>query len=76
MQDLVDLAGEIAAFGCSSAVADVALVDGAIGIVVAPRGRLSLVLAVEFSADGRIAGYELIADAARLRGLDMAVPEG
>jgi RNA polymerase sigma-70 factor (ECF subfamily) len=70
------VAGEIAAFGRNSAFADVALVDGAIGIVVAPRGRLSLVLAVEFSADGRIAGYELIADPARLLGLDLAVPEG
>jgi hypothetical protein len=47
--------------------------DELAGRFEAQRGRLSLVLAVEFSADGRIAGYELIADPARLRRLDLAV---
>jgi len=67
------VAGEIAAFGRNSRFADVALVDGAIGIVVAPRGRLLLVLAVTFAGDGRIASYELIADPDRLRNLDLAI---
>jgi hypothetical protein len=40
--------------------------------VVAPQGRLLLALTVTV-ADGRIAGYDVIADPARLRGLDLAV---
>src|SRR6185437_9361509 len=67
------VAGEIAAFGRNARFADVALVDGAMGIVVAPRGRLVLVIGVSFAGDGRIAGYELIAEPARLRDLDLAV---
>jgi coenzyme F420-reducing hydrogenase alpha subunit len=44
-----------------------------VGVVVAPRGRLIIVLA--FTArDGRIAGYDMIADPARLRQLGLAVP--
>jgi RNA polymerase sigma-70 factor, ECF subfamily len=66
------VAGEIAAFGRNSRFADVALVDGAVGIVVAPRGRLLLVLAVTLGDDDRIAAYELIADPARLSDLDLA----
>jgi RNA polymerase sigma factor (sigma-70 family) len=55
--------------------AGVALVDGAVGAVVAPRGRLCLVLKVTVE-DGRISSYEAIADPARLRGLALAVLEG
>lgn len=55
-----------------SRVAALALVDGAVGIVVAPRGTLLLALAVTVRAD-RVAGYEVIADPARLRDLDLAV---
>ncbi|HEU5421453.1 MAG TPA: sigma-70 family RNA polymerase sigma factor [Streptosporangiaceae bacterium] len=70
------VAGEIAAFGRNARFADVALVDGSVGIVVAPRGQLLLVLAVTVAGDGRIAGYELIADPARLRQLTLAVLPG
>ena len=48
------------------------MVNGAVGIVVAPRGRLLLALAVTIEGE-RIAGYELIADPARLHRLDLAV---
>ncbi|WP_433684607.1 sigma-70 family RNA polymerase sigma factor [Nocardia sp. CA-119907] len=55
-----------------SQVATLALVNGAVGIIVAPRGKLLLALAVTVEHN-RIAGYEVIADPARLRGLDLAV---
>lgn len=49
-----------------------ALIDGAVGIVVAPRGRLFLVLSLTFT-DGKITGIEAIADPERLSQLDLAV---
>ncbi len=52
--------------------AEPALVDGTVGVVVAPHGRL--VLALTFTVrDGRITGYDVIADPGRLRQLDLAV---
>jgi RNA polymerase sigma factor (sigma-70 family) len=55
-----------------SRVAAPAVVDGAVGIVVAPRGRLALVLTVTVE-DDRVAAYEVIGDPTRLRGLTIAV---
>ncbi|MEU7144086.1 sigma-70 family RNA polymerase sigma factor [Nocardia sp. NPDC046473] len=55
-----------------SRVATLALVNGAVGILVAPRGKLLLALTVTVR-DARVAGYEVIADPARLRELDLAV---
>ncbi len=52
--------------------AEPALVNGTAGAVVAPQGRLLLVLAFTV-ADGRVAGYDVIADPARLGRLDLAV---
>lgn len=52
--------------------ADVVLVDGAVGLVVAPRGRVSLVLAFVVK-DGRIAEYSVIADPRRLERLELGV---
>lgn len=49
-----------------------ALVDGTVGIVVAPYGRLLLALSVTVE-DERIAAYEVIADPTRLQRLDLAV---
>ena len=49
-----------------------ALVDGTVGVVVAPRGRLLLVLRITFG-NGRIVGIDAVADPARLRDLDPAV---
>ena len=52
--------------------AEPALVNGAVGVVVAPRGELLLALTLTV-ADSRITGYDVIADPARLRDLDLAV---
>jgi len=49
-----------------------ALVDGAIGVVVAPQGRL--VRALRFSiADGKIAEIEVIGNPARLGELEVSM---
>jgi RNA polymerase sigma-70 factor (ECF subfamily) len=65
------VAEEVTVFGARSRYAAAALVDGDVGIVVAPHGRLQLVLAVEYAGD-RIAAYELIADPSRLAQLELA----
>jgi RNA polymerase sigma factor (sigma-70 family) len=52
--------------------AEPALVNGAVGAIVAPQGRLLLVLAITVR-DDRVAGYDVIADPVRLRQLDLAV---
>lgn len=49
-----------------------ALIDGAAGVVVAPRGRLFRVLAFTFK-NGKIARMDVIGDPVRLRKLDLAV---
>jgi RNA polymerase sigma-70 factor (ECF subfamily) len=69
------VAKEIALFGSAARFAEVALVNGAVGAVVAPRGRLRLVIAVTVGGD-RITSYELIADPDRLRRLDLATLAG
>ena len=52
--------------------AQAALVNGAVGVVVAPRGRLMMVL--DFTIrDGKIIAIDAIADPAHLRQLDLAV---
>ena len=49
-----------------------ALVNGAVGVVVAPRGRLLMVL--DFTIrDGKIVAIDAIADPERVRQLDLAV---
>ncbi|WP_280469624.1 sigma-70 family RNA polymerase sigma factor [Nocardia farcinica] len=55
-----------------AAAADLALVDGRVGVVVAPAGRLLLALRITV-ADGRVAGYEVVAEPARLARLSLAV---
>jgi RNA polymerase sigma-70 factor (ECF subfamily) len=49
-----------------------ALVDGEVGLVVAPGGRLRIALRLTIT-DGRIAAIEAIADPERLGRLDVAV---
>src|SRR5438067_1866320 len=51
-----------------------ALVNGAVGVVLAPRGRLFRVLRFTF-ANGKIAGIEVVGDPERIRQLDIAVLE-
>ncbi|MFD4872970.1 sigma-70 family RNA polymerase sigma factor [Streptomyces sp. NPDC058420] len=52
--------------------AAVALVDGDVGIVVAPGGRLLLALRVRVE-DGRVAAYEVVAGREELRGVEVGV---
>jgi ketosteroid isomerase-like protein len=51
------------------------LVNGAVGIVVAPHGRVSIVMAFTVK-DGRIAEIDVIADPARLSQLELAALAG
>ncbi len=55
-----------------SRLAEPALVNGMVGAVVAPRGRLLFALTFTIE-DDRITAYDVIADPARLRRLDLAV---
>ena len=54
--------------------AQAALVDGAVGVIVAPRGRLLMVLRFTL-AGGRIVEIEAVGDPDRLRRLDLSVLE-
>jgi RNA polymerase sigma-70 factor (ECF subfamily) len=54
--------------------AEPALVDGAVGLLMAPRGRLSRVLLFTFT-DGKIARIDVVADPARLSQLQLAVAD-
>lgn len=53
-------------------LARLALVEGTVGLVVAPRGRLFRALRFSF-AEGRIAGLEVIGDSERLRDTKVAI---
>jgi hypothetical protein len=50
-----------------------ALVNGAVAIVVAPHGRLELALIIAIEGE-KFVGYELIADPNRLQQVELAVP--
>jgi RNA polymerase sigma-70 factor (ECF subfamily) len=50
-------------------------VNGTAGAVVAPHGRLLLVLTFTVAGD-RVTGYDVIADPARLAQLELAVLDG
>lgn len=52
-----------------------ALIDGSVGLVIAPRGRLFRVLRLTIAGD-RIAAMEVIGDPERLRQLELGVLEG
>jgi len=58
------------AFGQLARLARVALVNGAVGIVMAPRGRLFRVVRLTI-ANGKITQIEVIGDRARLGALDL-----
>jgi RNA polymerase sigma-70 factor (ECF subfamily) len=49
-----------------------ALVNGAVGVIVAPRGRLLMVIRFTIK-DGKIVEMEAVADPERLRHLDLAI---
>jgi RNA polymerase sigma-70 factor, ECF subfamily len=69
-----DVVEETLALRRHAAGAELALVDGTVGIVVAPRGRLRLALVLTFT-DERIAAYEVIADPERLDQLTIKLLE-
>lgn len=50
-----------------------AVVNGSVGVVYAPAGRLEIVLALTVGPAGRITAIDVIADLARLRRLRLAV---
>jgi len=50
-----------------------ALIDGAVGLILAPRGRLQRVLTFEFDDSGRILAARIVSEPARLAALDIAV---
>ncbi len=60
------------AFSANARFAEPALVDGAVGIVVAPLGRLALVLRFGIAGD-RISDIDIVADPMRLHALDLAL---
>lgn len=66
------VAEETVVLGRRAHFAAPALLDGAVGIVVAPRGRLTLALTVTVTGT-RIAAYEVIASPERLRSIRYAV---
>jgi RNA polymerase sigma-70 factor (ECF subfamily) len=57
-----------------SAPAALALVNGGVGVVVAPRGRLSTVVTFKIR-DGKIVEMDVLTDPARLRQLRIATLE-
>jgi RNA polymerase sigma factor (sigma-70 family) len=59
-------------FARGAKTARVALVDGAVGIVVAPHGRLFRVLKFTFSG-GKISKIDVVSDRKRLNDIDLAV---
>jgi RNA polymerase sigma factor (sigma-70 family) len=66
------VAANARAFSANSRFAEPALVDGAVGIVVAPKGKLALVLRFSVAAD-KITEIDINADPARLSRLSLAV---
>jgi RNA polymerase sigma factor (sigma-70 family) len=62
-------------FARGAAFARPAMLDGTVGVVIAPRGRLIRALKFTF-AGNRIAQIDVVADPARLDGLDLAVLGG
>ena len=64
-------ARQAVAFGQLARMVRLALVDGAVGLVMAPRGKMSRALTFRFS-DGKISGIDVIADPARLGALDVS----
>jgi RNA polymerase sigma-70 factor (ECF subfamily) len=53
-------------------LAELALIDGDVGVVVAPHGRLYVALTFTIDND-KITGYDVIADPVRLQRLRIAV---
>jgi RNA polymerase sigma factor (sigma-70 family) len=72
MQGALAVAEETKTFGGGARWGQVALVGGRPGIVVAPNGRLRVVLRITI-VDGLITAYDVIGEPAALDALDLAV---
>ena len=66
------MAANARAFSANARFAEPALVDGAVGIVVAPKGKLALVLRFGVVGD-KITEIDIDADPQRLRRFSLAV---
>ncbi|MGW0776303.1 sigma-70 family RNA polymerase sigma factor [Streptomyces sp. NPDC002835] len=64
--------GAMAAMG-RARFTGVALVDGTVGLVMAPQGRLAVVLTFAIAADGAITRIDVVAERGRLAGVEVAV---
>ena len=60
------------AFSRRAQSAQLALVNGAVGVILAPRGRLSVALSLTV-VNGKITEMDVVADPERLAELDLAV---
>jgi RNA polymerase sigma-70 factor (ECF subfamily) len=65
-------ASQAVKFAQSLRAAQPAIVNGSVGLVMAPRGKLARVLTFRF-AHGKIVGIDVIAEPARLRELDLTI---
>ncbi len=70
-----DVAKQALIFARLSRLAQLALMNGAVGDFMAPRGRLFMVLAFEFT-DQKIVPVDMIADPACLSRIDLAALDG
>ncbi len=67
------VASGAAAASSRAAHSQLALVDGTVGLVFAPAGRLQIVIKLTVSAARKVTAMDVIADPDRLRGLRLAV---
>ncbi len=67
------VASGAAAASIRAAHSQLALVDGAVGVVFAPAGRLEVVVKLTVSEDRKITAMDIIADQERLRALRLAL---
>jgi len=72
MQGASAVATKALAYSRNARFAQPALVNGVVGVIVAPHGRLSVVLDFKIR-DARIAEFDVITDPVRLRQLNLAV---
>ncbi|MCO5997680.1 sigma-70 family RNA polymerase sigma factor [Actinoallomurus rhizosphaericola] len=66
------VARETLVFGRRATFAEPMLVDGGVGLVVAPHGRLLLAIAITVAGE-RVTEYDIVADPERLRRLNLRV---
>jgi RNA polymerase sigma factor (sigma-70 family) len=72
MGELVGAAAVAQNFVGRAQLARAVLVDGALGVLIAPRGRPLIVFRIAFAGD-KISRFDMIADPDRLRALDIAL---